>query len=79
MVSNPPHRSKMMWLAAWTMRALLVVIAPVYYLCRVVVEAVESLDEWAWLKIHATQARKPPQSEIATELPQPRSTHRMLR
>ncbi|HVP50884.1 MAG TPA: hypothetical protein VMT05_02160 [Terriglobales bacterium] len=67
-----------MWLAGWAVRVLLLITAPLYYLCRFVAEAMSGLDEWSWRAIHGTGFKKPPQSETAQPQPQP-SAKRFLR
>ncbi|HYN16191.1 MAG TPA: hypothetical protein VES66_10445 [Terriglobales bacterium] len=59
-----------MWLAGWAVRVLLLITAPIYYLCRFVARSMSSLDEWSWRAIHARDLKKPPQSETAQEQPQ---------
>jgi len=67
-----------MWLAGWTVRVLLLITAPLYYLCRFVAQAMSDLDEWSWRAIHSQGLKKPPQSETPREQPQ-RSAKRLLR
>lgn len=55
-----------MWLAGWIVRVLLLVTAPIYYLCRFVARAMSRLDAWSWNAIHAPERKKPPQSETET-------------
>lgn len=56
-----------MRLAGWAVRVLLVITAPIYYLCRFVACAMSRLDEWSWRAIHGTGPKKPPQSETAQQ------------
>jgi hypothetical protein len=51
------------WLAGWIVRVLLLVTAPIYYLCRFVARAMSRLDAWSWAAIHAEHPKKPPQRE----------------
>ena len=59
-----------MWLAGWAVRVLLLITAPIYYLCRRLSEAMSRLDAWSWRAIHAHDGRKPPQSETLPQQPQ---------
>ena len=63
-----------MWLAGWAVRVLLLVGAPVYYLCRFTARGMSSLDEWSWRAIHARELKKPPQSETAQNQSQQNAT-----
>ena len=54
-----------MWLAGWIVRVLLLVTAPIYYLCRFVARAMSRLDTWSWAAIHGHERKKLPQSETA--------------
>jgi len=54
-----------MRLAGWAVRVLLLITAPIFYLCRFVAERMSSLDEWSWRAIHRHGVKKPPQSETA--------------
>jgi hypothetical protein len=54
------------WLAGWAVRVLLLITAPIYYLCRFLAAAIARLDAWSWAAIHGQPGRKPPQSEIET-------------
>ena len=67
-----------MWLAGWAVRVLLLITAPIYYLCRFVAGLMSRLDDWSWTVIHAGDLKKPPQSETPREQPQ-RSAKRLLR
>ena len=60
-----------MWLAGWAVRVLLLITAPIFYLCRFVTELMSSLDDWSWRVIHSGEIRKPPQAETAQKQPQP--------
>jgi hypothetical protein len=60
-----------MWLAGWAVRILLLITAPIYYLCRFVARSMSRLDEWSWCAIHARDLKKPPQSEVAQDQPRP--------
>ena len=66
-----------MKLAGWAVRVLLLITAPVYYLCRFVAKGMSGLDEWSWRAIHTGDLKKPPQSETAEGQPQP-SARRIL-
>ena len=66
-----------MWLAGWAVRVLLLITAPIYYLCRFLSQAMSSLDDWSWRAIHSGEMKKPPQSETAQKQPQP-SAKRIL-
>jgi hypothetical protein len=68
----------MMWLAGWAVRVLLLITAPIYYLCRAVAGILASLDEWSWKAIHPQELKKPPQSDTPDEQPQARE-RRILR
>jgi len=67
-----------MWLAGWAVRVLLLITAPIYYLCRFVARLMSSLDDWSWRAIHTRDLKKPPQSETAQEQPH-QSAKRTLR
>lgn len=58
------------WLAGWAVRVLLLITAPIYYLCRSLVAAMSRLDAWSWSAIHARELKKPPQSETSGQQPQ---------
>jgi hypothetical protein len=75
MIRSPSEAT--MWLAGWAVRVLLLITAPIYYLCRFVADAMSRLDEWSWRAIHGHGLRKPPQSDRAQEQPQ-RSVKRTL-
>ncbi len=66
-----------MRLAGWAVRVLLLITAPIYYLCRTVAASMSRLDEWSWRAIHAGELRKPPQSETSKKQPE-RSAKRTL-
>lgn len=66
-----------MWLAGWAVRVLLLITAPIYYLCRFLSQAMSRLDDWSWRAIHSGEMKKPPQSETAQKQPQP-SAKRIL-
>ncbi len=66
-----------MWLAGWAVRVLLLITAPLYYLCRSVAETMSRLDEWSWRAIRSHGLKKPPQSETVQKQPQ-RSAKRIL-
>jgi hypothetical protein len=63
MIRSPAEAT--MWLAGWAVRLLLLITAPIYYLCRAVAASMSRLDEWSWRAIHARDLKKPPQSETA--------------
>jgi len=65
------------WLAGWAVRVLLLITAPIYYLCRFVAQALSHLDTWSWTAIHAHERKKPPQSETLAQQPQ-RDAKKML-
>jgi hypothetical protein len=65
MMRSPLEAS--MWLAGWAVRVLLLVAAPVYYLCRFTARAMSRLDEWSWRAIHSSERKKPPQAETAED------------
>ena len=67
-----------MWLAGWAVRVVLLITAPIYYLCRFLAGLLSSLDEWSWSAIHAHERKKPPQPETAQEQPQQRSKRTFL-
>ena len=67
-----------MWLAGWAVRVLLLITAPIFYLCRFTTDVMTRLDDWSWRAIHAGEMRKPPQPETAQREPQP-SAKRFLR
>jgi hypothetical protein len=54
-----------MWLAGWVVRVVLLITAPVYFLCRLIAATMSRLDEWSWRAIHEEEPKKPPQSEAA--------------
>ena len=56
-----------MWLAGWAVRVLLLITAPIYYLCRFLADAMSRLDAWSWKAIHPRELKKPPQSEALPE------------
>ena len=56
-----------MRLAGWAVRVLLLITAPIFYLCRFVAEGMSRLDEWSWRAIHGHGVKKPPQSETAQQ------------
>jgi len=60
-----------MWLAGWAVRVLLLITAPIFYLCRAVAGTMSRLDDWSWRAIHAGEPKKPPQPETAHQQPQP--------
>ena len=68
-----------MWLAGWAVRVLLLITAPIYYLCRFVARSMSGLDEWSWRAIHARDLKKPPQPETAQEQQPQRSAKRTPR
>ena len=59
-----------MWLAGWAVRVLLLITAPIFYLCRFMSQAMSRLDDWSWRAIHVGDLKKPPQSETAQKQPQ---------
>jgi len=59
-----------MRLAGWAVRVLLLITAPLFYLCRAVVASMSRLDDWSWHAIHSGEMKKPPQSETAQKQPQ---------
>jgi hypothetical protein len=59
-----------MWLAGWAVRVLLLITAPLYYLCRFLADSMSRLDQWAWRAIHAQELKKSPQPEATQEHPQ---------
>ena len=59
-----------MWLAGWAVRVLLLITAPIFYLCRFVAEGMSRLDEWSWSAIHGHGLKKPPQSETTQQQPE---------
>jgi hypothetical protein len=69
-----------MWLAGWAVRVLLLITAPIFYLCRAIAGTMSRLDDWSWRAIHAGEPihagdpKKPPQSETA----QAQGARRML-
>ena len=66
-----------MRLAGWAVRVLLLITAPIFYLCRFVTAGMSRLDEWSWRAIHGHGVKKPPQSETAQPQPE-RSVRRTL-
>jgi hypothetical protein len=58
------------WLAGWALRVLLLIAAPLYYLCRFLAAAMTRLDAWSWTAIHTRELKKPPQSETVSGQPQ---------
>jgi hypothetical protein len=56
-----------MWLAGWAVRVVLLIAAPIYFLCRILAASMSRLDEWSWSAIHARELKKPPQSETPPE------------
>ena len=52
-----------MWLAGWTVRALLLITAPIYYLSRFISRGMSRLDAWSFAAIHAHEPKKPPQAD----------------
>jgi hypothetical protein len=75
MIRSPAEAT--MWLAGWAVRVLLLITAPIFYLCRAVAGSMSSLDDWSWRAIHAGDLKKPPQSETAQKQPQ-QSAKRIL-
>jgi len=59
-----------MWLAGWAVRVLLLITAPLFYLCRAVAASMSRLDDWSWRAIHSGEMKKPPQSETVQKQPQ---------
>jgi hypothetical protein len=66
-----------MRVAAWAMRVLLLVLSPLYYLCRIVADSMSRLDQWAWRAIHEAPAKKPPRRET-TEKVEPEATKKTV-
>jgi hypothetical protein len=62
-----------MWMAGWAVRVLLLITAPIFYLCRFTTDAMTRLDDWSWRAIHSGEMRKPPQPETASNERQPRA------
>lgn len=67
-----------MWLAGCAVRVVLLIAAPIYFLCRFLSAWMSKLDEWSWHAIHARNFKKPPQSETAPEQAQ-ESANRAVR
>jgi len=59
-----------MRVAGWTVRVLLLITAPIFYLCRGVAAGMSRLDDWSWRAIHTGEMKKPPQPETAQQEPQ---------
>jgi len=62
-----------MRLAGWAVRVVLLITAPIYYLCRFLASLFSSLDSWSWKAIHNHELKKPPQSETTQAAREQRS------
>jgi hypothetical protein len=76
MIHGPAEAT--MWLAGWAVRVLLLITAPIFYLCRFTTDVMTRFDDWSWRAIHSGEMKKPPQPETAHREPQP-SAKRFLR